>query len=321
MRSTLALTRNAVAVMGIGLVATTFAGASTVHAANAETIASVSQPSIGQGAQRVVEYLSGTSINLAAHITVSGTGVWASDEYPGYVDAQLMTVSPAAAAGTRDVTLINPDGTSTTCHGCLTVDPAPVLTSVVSSLQAGAGFIGSEQEGPVFLYGSGFSDSNAWFSFPTGMTEATDISSTVAEAWLAIPQGTAPGPYDVTYVNGDGGRARCLGCFTVLPGPVVTGMTPTSFVRGNQYPVTITGRHFDQGMMPFATVLHYGVTVSHVVVSADGTRITFDLRIGKKVYLNGSEGISLWLFNPAPGFGTAGPFRLNVTKSCGTTTC
>jgi hypothetical protein len=170
------------------------------------------------------------------------------------------------------------------------------------------------------LYGSGFTGSNAWVSFPSGMTEATDISPTMAETDLAIPQGTLPGPYTVTFVNGDGGRGQCLSCFTVLPGPVIDSVTPTSFVRGNQYHVTITGENFDQGLTPSVVVLHGGITVASTTVSSNGTIVTFTLRIGKKVYLNGGA-IWLWLYNPSPGYGSAGPIQLAVTKSCGTTTC
>jgi hypothetical protein len=306
----------------VGLVAATALVAVTpAHASGTASITSISQPAIGQGAQRIVEYLSGTGIQETARVTVSGRGVWSSDEYPGFVGAQLITVSPGAFTGPRDLTVTNPDGTSATCSGCVTIDPAPLLTSVDSSLQAGAGMRGAGRVGPVFLHGSGFSGSNAWFGFPTGMTKATDISPTLAEAFLAIDQGTAPGPYDVTFVNSDGGRGRCERCFTVFPGPVITGMTPTSFIRGYEYPVTITGHNFDQGMTPFVFVLHGGITVDNTAVSTDGTSIRFDLNIGKNVYLNSSRGILLGLLNPAPGYGSAGPIQLTVTKSCGTTTC
>lgn len=280
--------------------------------------------SVGQGARDDTVSIQGTGFEAGAVATISGTGLRFKDQQvfaPTTILASL-TVKPGTPVGARGLTVTDPDGSSATCAGCLVIDPAPVVTSI-DSLEAGAGDAGyfSQQ---VEVHGSGFTSGiRVFVDDPPDVVawpSSELISSTEATIGLVVAPGATPGKFGVTLTNGDGGVARCSACFTLEPGPRLDSVTPDALVRGNTYAVTLSGQYFDPGAVVYVFDLHGGITVSDVVVSADGTVITFDMRISRKAYL-GVPGISLGLRNPAPGYGSIRSVQLDVTKSCGTTTC
>jgi hypothetical protein len=279
---------------------------------------------VGQGARRYLVIIQGTGFANGADATISGAGAWLKSPlaYGGTTLYAYATVAPAAAAGARSLTVTNPDGSSATCSRCVVIDPAPVVTAI-DSLQTGAGEAGFFAQ-DVNVHGTGFvAGSGRVFIKGGGIVAwpAVEVTSpTEAVVGVVVSPETVPGRYDVTFTNGDGGVGRCLGCFTVEPGPRVDHVTPSSFVRGDRYAVTLSGMHFAPGALVTVFDLHGGIAVTRVAVGADGTTITFNLAIAHKAYLNG-PGIWLYVHNPAPGYGSIAPIELSVTKSCGTTTC
>jgi large repetitive protein len=110
-----------------------------------------------------------------------------------------VTVSGSATTGAGNVSVSTPGGTAT-CTGCLTVDPAPAVTTVTGHPAAGA-------TTSVTVKGSGFK---------SGLVVSTDIPGASAgppssltlhgfKVALTVPSGTAPGMYTLTVTNPDGG--------------------------------------------------------------------------------------------------------------------
>jgi hypothetical protein len=279
---------------------------------------------LGQGARSYLVIIQGTGFANGADATISGTGAWLKSPlaYGGTTLYAYATIAPAAAAGARSLTVTNRDGSSASCSNCVVIDRAPVVTAI-DSLQTGAGDAGFFAQ-DVTLHGTGFvAGSGKVFIKGGGIVAwpAVDVTSpTEAVVGVVVSPETVPGRYDVTFTNGDGGVGRCLECFTAEPGPRVDHITPSSFIRGDRYAVTLSGMHFAQGALVTVFDLHGGISVTRVAVGADGTTITFDIAIAHKAYLNG-PGIWLYVRNPAPGFGSIAPLELVVTKTCGTTTC
>jgi hypothetical protein len=314
--------RKAVLAAALLLAAVPFVAPVEAHASNM-TITSRTLP-IGQGARGYLVIIQGTGFQTRAVATVSGTQAWLKNQlvFQGTTLYAFATVAPGATRGARTLTVTNPDGSAANCAGCVVIDAAPVVTSI-DSLQTGAGQAGSFAQsvnvhgtgfvvglGRVFVKGAGIV---AWPAVQ--VTSPTDATV----GMVVSPQAT-PGRYDVTFTNGDGGVGRCAACFTVTAGPHLDKVTPSSFIRGNRYVVTLSGQHFAQGATPTVSILHGGITVSNVSVNAQGTELTFDMAISSKAFLNG-PGVVLYVRNPAPGFGSITPVILTVTKSCGTTTC
>jgi hypothetical protein len=304
------------------LAAAPFAVPIQAHASNV-TITSGTLP-IGQGARNYLIIIEGTGFQTGAVATISGTRAWLKNElaFQGTTLYAYATVAPDATNGARTLTVTNPDGSKAACAGCVVIDPAPVVTSI-DTLQTGAGQAGFFAQ-PVTVHGTGFVAGIARvFVKGAGIVAWPAVQVTSASAatvGIVVSPLAAPGGYDVTFTNGDGGVGRCTGCFTVTAGPRLDHITPSSFIRGNQYAVTLSGQHFAQGAVPTISILHGGITVSNVKVSLDGTTLTFTMAISHNAFLNG-PGIVLYVRNPAPGYGSITPVVLTVTKSCGTTTC
>jgi hypothetical protein len=304
------------------LAAVPFAASIQAHAANVTiTPATIS---LGQGARQDLLDIQGTGFQRGAVATISGTKAWLKDQVVFSATELLVsaTVAPSAATGARTLTVRNPDGSSATCPGCVVIDPAPIVTSI-DGLQTGAGSAGFFARS-VSVHGSGFvAGLPRVFVKGAGIVAwpaVQVVSSTTATVGMVVSPLAAPGAYDVTFTNGDGGVGRCTDCFVVSPGPHLNRMTPSAFIRGNTYGVTLFGNHFAPGAMPGVSVLHGGITVSNVSVSTDGNILMFTMAIAPNTFLNG-RGIFLFVGNPAPGFGSIVPVQLTVTKSCGTTTC
>ena len=323
MTNSLGNVKKTVCTAALLLAAVPFVAPIHAHAANV-TITSGTF-SIGQGARKDLLDIIGTGFQTGAVATISGTEAWLKN--PVVFSATEMfafaTVAPSATTGARTLTVTNPDGSSATCPGCVVIDPAPVVTSI-DGLQTGAGSAGFFARS-VTVHGSGFvTGLPRVFVKGAGIVAwpAVQVTSpTTATVGMVVSPLAAPGAYDVTFTNGDAGVGRCTACFVVSPGPRVDHMTPSSFIRGNTYGVTLVGHHFDQGAVVGVSVLHGGITVSNVSVSTDGRR--HHIHHGdREEHLPERPGHHpLRPSTRRRATARSVPIPLKVTKSCGTTTC
>lgn len=166
-----------------------------------------------------------------------------------YVSAsQLRATTPAHAAGTVAVEVINPDGQKASING-FTFEAPAVPAPSISSLSPTSGPTGGGTV--VTINGANF-QSGAKVSF--GGTAATSVSfvnsSQLRATTPARPAGTVP----VEVLNPDGQKASING-FTFqqppAPAPSISSLSPTSGPTDGGTLVTINGANFQSGAKVF----------------------------------------------------------------------
>jgi hypothetical protein len=242
------------------------------------TVTSVNPGHVGEGAPAFTVTVNGSGFSATAAndtVTVSGTGVTAkvSSATTTTISVKLKVLA-GAAIGARDVT-VTTGGNHATCAGCLTVDAAPVVTSLSPNILAtGATSV------PVTLTGSSFTAPvTVTLTGPVGSpkvtAKVTTVSSTSVTLAVTVAQGAVASniAYTVKATNtGDGGIGSKTSAFTVEQGPTFTSISPSSVVRGAaSVPVTLQGTGFFSGMTVIASK---GVTITITTVSPDGTQAT-----------------------------------------------
>ncbi|MGZ4188870.1 MAG: hypothetical protein ACXVD2_03345 [Actinomycetota bacterium] len=211
--------------------------------------------SVGQGATDHVVSLTGTGFLNGATVAISGLGVSAgSTVWNSATSISVpITASAVAPAGTRDITITNPDSQADTCTGCLTIDPAPRASSF-SPAQRGPGLTGQA----ITVSGSGFMPGTSIAFSGTEITAGTasSITGTALNVDVDIDGAAAPGSHDVTLTNPDGGTSTCTGCFQItgpttvslsspsaLSGPIVASFDqPVGGISSSNFFVTVAGQ-------------------------------------------------------------------------------
>jgi IPT/TIG domain len=158
------------------------------------------------------------------------------------VSPTTITVHSPAGSGTVDVTVVNPAGTSpTNPNDVFTYLAVPVVSGVVPNNGPLAGGT------LVTITGTSFTGAS---SVAFGTTQAASFSVVSATQVMAVsPPGISAGPVDVTVTSPGGTSAKTSNdVFTYLstpvPGPTVTGLSPTSGPAAGGTFVTIAGTNF-----------------------------------------------------------------------------
>jgi hypothetical protein len=178
--------------------------------AGGPAISSVSPNTLGQNGTRTLS-VNGTNFQSGATTTVSGTG--ATVVSTAFVSSTKLSIRVKATAtapvGARDVTVTSGGGTAM-CRGCLTIRPAPVVTSTSPSQGARGATLS------VDIFGSNFR-AGATVRFGSGVTvnSTTFVNSGRLTANITISSGTTSGARTVNMTNRDKGTGRCVACFTV----------------------------------------------------------------------------------------------------------
>lgn len=160
----------------------------------------------------------------------------------GYVinsDTSINATSPANAAGTYDITVTTPNGTSTTHFGDqYTYVPAPTVTAVSST--AGP-TVGGDT---VILTGTGFSAAPATGAVQFGGATAIYIINSNTQI-TAIAPANAPGTYNIRVSTPGGASAPATAnMYTYVAAPTVTTVSPASGPSVGGTTVTIIGSGF-----------------------------------------------------------------------------
>jgi sulfopyruvate decarboxylase TPP-binding subunit len=179
------------------------------------TVTSASPSSRGQGATNQNITITGNNFVSGSTVSFSGTGITINSTT--FVSVTSLTVNidvaPAAAPGTRSITVSNGVGsTAGTCNGCFTVTVAPSADAVFPDYSSR----GVSGRG-VLVLGSGF-DTGTTVSFSgTGITvNAVDRqSNSVLIVTFTISSTAAFGPRSVTVKDSKAGVDTCVDCFTV----------------------------------------------------------------------------------------------------------
>ncbi|MGC9960588.1 MAG: IPT/TIG domain-containing protein [Acidimicrobiales bacterium] len=215
------------------------------------------------------------------------------------------TTSPAQSAGTVDITVGNPGGTSATSPAdVFTYDGAPTVTGISSN----AGPLGGGSA--VTITGSGLADVSA-VSF--GTAPATFAVNSDTSITATVPANAA-GTVDVTVTNEtatSGAGSADLYTYDVVP--AVSGISPRAGSVDGGDTVTITGT----GFVPAATTVAFGASAgtpatctsstSCMVVSPAEAAATVDLTVTTPGGTSATSPADDFTFDTAPAVNSLSP--------------
>jgi hypothetical protein len=250
-------------------------GFSVATALPAPTVTSAS-PNTGAQGQNLTSvviagshFQSGATCSFGAGITVNSCTFNSATQLTA-----SLTLSATAAAGTRSVTVTNPDNQTGTVSSGFTVSAAaPTVTSATPSSGTQGQNLAS-----VVVAGTGF-QSGATCSFGAGITvnSCTFNSATQLTASLTISASAATGARNVVVTNPDTQSGTLTSGFTVgAAAPTVTSATPNTGAQGqNLASVVLAGTNFQSGA---TCSFGAGITVNSCAFNS-ATQLTASLTI------------------------------------------
>ena len=188
-------------------------------------------------------------------------GATAATGYTVNSNTQITAAAPAGAAGTVDITVTGPGGTSATSVADRYTYVAP---PTVAGLSPTAGPTAGGTT--VIITGTGFASATAVTFGGTAATGFTVNSNTQITA--TAPAGTGTIDIRVTTAGGTS-AANANDQYTYVPAPIVTSTSPTAGPTGGGTTVTITGTGFTS-----ATVVTFGGTAATSFIVNSNTQIT-----------------------------------------------
>jgi hypothetical protein len=248
----------------------------TYSAASAPAVTAVS-PSSGSTAGGVQVIVIGSGFSGASAVNF---GTVAADFFSVLSDTTLQAYAPAQAAGTVDITVTTPSGTSSTSAAdqyTYTADSVPTVTAlnVTSGLTAGGNV--------VIATGTNFTDvSDVEFGVYSASTYYVNSATQIT---VVVPSQFA-GTVDVTVTNPAGTSATSSSDqYTYTSGsvPTVTGVSPTSGPAAGGNYVTVTGTNFlGTYQVSFGSTAADGFTIlsaTTIVVTAPAGTGTVDITV------------------------------------------
>jgi hypothetical protein len=218
------------------------------------TVSSVS-PAAGPTTGGNTVTITGTNFLSGAGVRFGGT---ASGSVTFVSATQLKAVAPAHAAGTVDVTVSTPGGTSAIVAGDhYTYEARPTVSGLSPKAGPTTGGNTVTITGTSFAVGAGVK---------FGVTASASVTFVSATQLKAVAPAHAAGTVDVTVSTPGGTSAIVAGDHYAYGPPTVTSFTPTSGITGST--VTINGT----GFVPGATV-KFGTKASATVTFVSGTQI------------------------------------------------
>ncbi|WP_218834982.1 IPT/TIG domain-containing protein [Paenibacillus sp. E222] len=222
------------------------------------TITSVS-PTLGSTSGGTTVTLTGTNLTDATAVKFGATE---ATSYTVNSATQITAIAPAGSAGTVDVTVTTPGGTSTTSAADqYTYHAEPTITSV------------SPTSGPttggtaVTLTGTNLTDAT---EVMFGATAATSYTVNSATQITAIAPAGSAGTVDVT-VTTPGGTSTTSAAnqYTYHAAPTITSMSPVSGPTTGGTTVTLSGTNLTD-----ATAVKFGATAATSYTVNSATQIT-----------------------------------------------
>ncbi|HEY1742002.1 MAG TPA: chitobiase/beta-hexosaminidase C-terminal domain-containing protein [Granulicella sp.] len=233
-------------------------------------------PTVGPTAGGTSVVISGTNFTKASAVNFGST---AAASFNVTSASSITAVSPAGSNGTVDITVVSPNGTSTTSSADqFTYASGPAVGSISPSSGPIAGGT------PVTINGTNF----------TGAT-AVKFGSTAAASFTVVPPGNSittvspagsNGTVDITVVmaNGTSTTSNADQFTYELPVPTVTGIKPSAGAIVGGTAVAITGTNFTNvSAVNFGGTAATGVTVNSTTsisaVSPAGSDGTVDVTV------------------------------------------
>lgn len=249
----------------VDVTVTTPGGTSAITASDqyvyapAPTVSSIT-PTAGRTAGGTTVIITGTGFSSApgsGAVSFGGTG---GASYTIDSDTQITAISPAHAAGTVDLTVTTPGGTSaTSVADQFTYVAAPTVTSLGTT--AGPTLGGTS----VAIVGTGFSTATN-VTFGGTPAAAFTINSSISITAI-VPAGSA-GTVDVRVTTVGGTSATSAADqFTYVRAPTVTSLTATAGRTSGGIIVIITGTGF--AAAPGVGAVKFGSTAASYIITSD----------------------------------------------------
>jgi hypothetical protein len=118
----------------------------------------------------------------------------------------------------------------------------------------------------------------------------TSTTNTALSTKVSVSATTTPGTYTVRVTDGDGAVASCNGCLTVVAGPTISDISPSSVARGQKTTFTVNGSGFSSDSKLYGPS---GVSFSGVSVNSGGTAITATITVSSTAPTGSSLPISV----------------------------
>ncbi|WP_205746406.1 IPT/TIG domain-containing protein [Dyella amyloliquefaciens] len=245
----------------VDLVVTTSGGSTTIPSAYTylpvPTVTGLSATSGGTGGATSVT-ITGTNFTGATAVTFGAT---AATSFTVNSATSITATSPAGSAGTVDVKVTTPGGTSTTG---LADQFTYVATPTVTSLSVTSGLTSGGTT--LTITGTDFIGVTA---VRFGLTNVGFLVNSATSITVTAP-GHSAGTIDVTVTTAGGTSATSASDqFTYIAAPTVTGISPTSGSTAGGTSVTITGTDFSGAM-----AVTFGATAATSFTVNSATSIT-----------------------------------------------
>ena len=240
--------------------ANTVTQAFVLTVAGATTVTSVS-PASGPTAGGTGVTITGTNFTGA---TAVDFGSVAASTFTVGSAGSITATAPAQAAGTVDVTVTTPGGTSATgTADKFTYDAAPTVTKVSPAAGPTAGGTSVTITGTHFVVGSS--------TVAFGSTAGTGVTCSSTTTCTATSPAEAAATVDVTVTTPGGTSATgTADKFTYDAAPTVTKVSPAAGPTAGGTSVTITGTHFVVG----SSTVAFGSTAGKSVTCSSTTTCT-----------------------------------------------
>ena len=203
-------------------------------------------------------------------VTITGTGLagatmvkfgkLAATSFTVVSGTEVTALAPAEAAGTVDITVTTPGGTTPTDppDDQFTYDPVPTVTKVTPASGSGGT--------SVTVTGTGFTGATA-VDFGTATATRFTVDS-ATKLTTTAPAGS--GTVDVTVTTPGGSSATTSADrFRYVTGPAVTSLSPNEGPAAGGNRVTITGTS-----LTGASAVHFGATAASAFTVMSATEIT-----------------------------------------------
>lgn len=208
-------------------------------------ITAVTPHRLGRGATETIT-LVGSGFSGTPKVFVSSTLVQVDSVQvtsPTTLSVQI-TAASTADTGWRDIAVIQPGSSgpiADTCAKCLQINWQPTVSSASpSAIPAG--------ETATVTLTDRYIQSNATVTSASGIvfSPAKLLSATQASTQATVAPSVAPGSYNLTVTNPDGGTGQCTGCLTVTsdPQPALTAVSPSAVGQQSKITLKLTGTGF-----------------------------------------------------------------------------
>lgn len=222
------------------------------------TITGVSPAQGPAGAQTSVT-ITGTNLADVTGVSFGGT--------PGTITSktstQIIATSPAGSAGTVDITVTSPGGTSaTSAVDQFTYVNVPTVTGVSPNSGPTGGGTTVTISGANFVVGG--------TTVNVGSTPATSVNVSSASSLTAVVPASAAGTFNITVTTSAGTSTLVASDqYTYVAGPTISGVSPNAVPAVGGSLVTITGNNFTSG-----STVTFGGTAATAVTFNSATSLT-----------------------------------------------